>query len=257
MNYPIKILLAGEGGHGIQTIAKLLCDLVLETSNDVTYIPQYGVEMRMGVSVAYLQISDKKINNPKFSQADILLVTSARDIETTKSFIDKKTVIINLINKFDYLNSINIKFNNLNIYALGILVELLMENSIKIKKESFEKHVVKVLSDKANIGDLIFAYEKGLVEKSINFSNSLSNISKQNNLPIIDSDNKKTHTKFSNLCKSCGLCLEICPVKALSWSNNNLNYIGKNMPEVDIDKCIGCGMCAQICPDCAIRVDKK
>lgn len=54
--------------------------------------------------------------------------------------------------------------------------------------------------------------------------------------PFIDED----------ICKKCGICVEVCPVpdKAVNWKNND-----KTKPPVyDYDKCIRCYCCQEMCP---------
>ena len=48
-----------------------------------------------------------------------------------------------------------------------------------------------------------------------------------------------------NLCRGCGICIDICPVEALT-----LDII----PIVDAEKCTGCGECITACPFGAIAV---
>jgi 2-oxoglutarate ferredoxin oxidoreductase subunit delta len=48
-----------------------------------------------------------------------------------------------------------------------------------------------------------------------------------------------------------------CPVKCLSYDNENVEYLGLPAIKNDIEKCIACKTCENICPDCAIRVDGK
>lgn len=60
-----------------------------------------------------------------------------------------------------------------------------------------------------------------------------------------------------DLCKSCGLCIEKCPVKCLSFDLANNQYLGLPTIKCDIAKCIGCQNCAKNCPDCAILVNKR
>lgn len=55
-----KIVLAGEGGQGVQSIAKILVEAGYEAGKQILYIPNFGVEQRGGVSIAFCQISDEK-----------------------------------------------------------------------------------------------------------------------------------------------------------------------------------------------------
>ncbi|HEB01497.1 MAG TPA: 4Fe-4S dicluster domain-containing protein [Candidatus Portnoybacteria bacterium] len=74
--------------------------------------------------------------------------------------------------------------------------------------------------------------------------------------PKITENEKVKITRFLGLCKSCGLCLEKCPVKAIKFGLD-LGYHGNPAIEVDINKCIACELCERICPDCAVKIEKK
>ena len=50
------------------------------------------------------------------------------------------------------------------------------------------------------------------------------------------------------LCKSCGICVEICPKKVFIRGTDGKSTKGN--PEA----CVFCGMCEAMCPDFAIRV---
>ena len=70
----LKILLAGEGGQGVQTIAEVLAEAFALEGKEVSYIPAFGVEQRGTPSVAYLIVSNKEIRYPKFELADYLII---------------------------------------------------------------------------------------------------------------------------------------------------------------------------------------
>lgn len=77
------------------------------------------------------------------------------------------------------------------------------------------------------------------------------------NWESVKTDNEKGNwSVFPQLCKGCGLCIEKCPVKCITWSKE-LGVSGTPRVEADMKKCIACGICQMVCPDCAIRVDKK
>ncbi len=99
-----KILIAGEGGQGAQTIAKILQRAAFLSGEKSLYVPNFGVEQRGGVTMAYLQISVSDIFYPKFSKADIAVLLSPRSVDRAKEHIDENTdVVINLslIKDFD------------------------------------------------------------------------------------------------------------------------------------------------------------
>ena len=89
-----KILFAGEGGQGVQVIAEILAKAAAHENKDTTYIPNFGVEQRGGVSLAFVIISDKPVYYPKFEKADILAILSDRSVERVQRYIDEKTKVI-------------------------------------------------------------------------------------------------------------------------------------------------------------------
>ena len=74
---------------------------------------------------------------------------------------------------------------------------------------------------------------------------------------ISKSDQSKSWHIFPGLCKGCGLCMEMCPVDVLKWSEELGVYSTPIVECVDIGKCIGCGKCMLVCPDCAILVVRE
>ena len=57
-----------------------------------------------------------------------------------------------------------------------------------------------------------------------------------------------------DICKSCGLCIQVCPTNVIFLADY-LN--GKGYRAADVtnqDNCISCAKCAQICPDSVISV---
>ena len=90
----IKIMLVGEGGQGIQTIAKLLAKASFEQGYHSSYIPNFGTEQRGGISIAFIQISCDTIISPKFNTADVFVIVSERNIERTLRYIGSKTSVV-------------------------------------------------------------------------------------------------------------------------------------------------------------------
>lgn len=89
-----RIALAGEGGQGIQVVGEILAEAAYMAGKESIYIPNFGVEQRGGVSIAFVQISDRPIGSPKFAEADILVPLSKRAIARTKQYIQPQTLYI-------------------------------------------------------------------------------------------------------------------------------------------------------------------
>jgi 2-oxoglutarate ferredoxin oxidoreductase subunit gamma len=94
MGKVIKIALAGEGGQGVQSVAEILAEAANQEGKQALYIPNFGVEQRGGVSIAYVQISDGQIGAPKFQKSDILVALSPRAVKRTKAHAGKDTIYI-------------------------------------------------------------------------------------------------------------------------------------------------------------------
>jgi len=254
----MKILICGEGGQGVQIISQILAEAGYDQKYFTSYIPHYGVEMRMGISFGYIQLSKTAIAYPKFSKADILAMMTEREIDLTKSFIGKETRVINGVFLDEYLRSNSLSSRALNMLILGIIIKELNVSDLRLPADRIKKKLAGKLADKKDLLDQnLAAYEKGLTLENEIYTKNVANLKNQNFTPIIDKDNKKTHIKFPNLCKGCALCVEKCPVKALSWDETKINYIKRAMPKVDINKCISCMICENICPDSAITIIKK
>lgn len=58
-------------------------------------------------------------------------------------------------------------------------------------------------------------------------------------------------------CKSCKLCIEVCPSNLFTTSKK-FNKMGYHYVEViDGKECVGCKRCVIICPDLAIEIYKE
>jgi 2-oxoglutarate ferredoxin oxidoreductase subunit gamma len=133
----IKILLAGDGGQGIQLISDLLAQAAFANGFFVSQIPNYGLEQRGGVSLSFLQISDKEIAYSKFTKPDILLVMSEQARNRMKNY---ELGIMNYdIKNFEQkLEELKIGKSSHNIFFLGLLAKMLGEKGVLKKEKVFE-----------------------------------------------------------------------------------------------------------------------
>lgn len=90
----LRIALAGEGGQGVQSIAEILAEAAYNENKQALYIPNFGLEQRGGVSIAFIQFSDQRIGAPKFNKADVVIALSERAIPRTAHFSGPDTLFV-------------------------------------------------------------------------------------------------------------------------------------------------------------------
>lgn len=90
----IKIALAGEGGQGVQSVAQIMTDAANDEGKEALYIPNFGVEQRGGVSIAFCQISEERVGAPKFEIGDIVIALSDRAVARCTQYAGPNTVFI-------------------------------------------------------------------------------------------------------------------------------------------------------------------
>lgn len=89
-----RILIAGEGGQGVQAVAHVLARAAFDAGLHVAYMPNYGVEQRGGVSLAFVQLGTGVIGFPKFSTADIIVNMRERAISRIDEYVGDDTLYI-------------------------------------------------------------------------------------------------------------------------------------------------------------------
>ncbi|MDW7650852.1 MAG: 2-oxoacid:acceptor oxidoreductase family protein [Bacillota bacterium] len=90
----VKIAIAGEGGQGVQAIGDILAESGNEEGKEALYIPNFGIEQRGGVSLAFVQISDEQIGSPKFQRGDIVIALSERAVARTQQYVTGDTLFV-------------------------------------------------------------------------------------------------------------------------------------------------------------------
>lgn len=271
-----KILLSGEGGQGVQSIAEIFAEAAERIGRFSVYMPSFGVEQRGGVSVAFLQISEKPIRYPKFSRADIVIAMGDRAVEMIEKYAINETLVIfdgkniddNLLEPLrgkikKYLNlpakelvTKNLSAKVANILFLGALLNEFPEIKIEAVKKIIEEKFAKYIAKQPELKDLNFrALEAGLDFAKNHQNQEFKGVVRQE-VQRVYADEHKTWERFPEYCKGCGLCIVRCPVKCLSFSQD-LNFLGTQTPQIDIAKCTSCMLCQQTCPDGAIRVTKR
>lgn len=174
-----RIVLAGEGGQGVQSIAKILVESGYAADKKVLYIPNFGVEQRGGVSIAFCQISDTEIGEPRFSKGDIVMMLSDRAIDRCATYVDKNTTVIydnsvcTLKPEMEAKEIIGIPASQIandeltsrvfNIIVLGVILKATSVVEIKYVKDAMELALGKKFEAKPELRELNYkALERGM-----------------------------------------------------------------------------------------------
>jgi 2-oxoglutarate ferredoxin oxidoreductase subunit gamma len=95
MAEPFKVIICGEGGQGVLSIAKIMAYAAWMQGKPSVYVPYFSTEKRGGVSIAYAQFGgDGPIPFPKFSKADLWVAMSQRAVDRIYDYLKDDTKIV-------------------------------------------------------------------------------------------------------------------------------------------------------------------
>ncbi|RJX25604.1 MAG: pyruvate oxidoreductase subunit gamma [Dethiobacter sp.] len=89
-----RIVMGGEGGQGVQAAADILAQAAYEEGKEALYIPNFGIEQRGGVSLAFVQVGEEPIGSPKFKYAHLIVALSGRSLERLQGYINEESIIL-------------------------------------------------------------------------------------------------------------------------------------------------------------------
>lgn len=265
-----KILFAGEGGQGVQTIAEAFALSAANQNLKSTYIPSFGVEQRGAPSVAYVIINNSAILYPKFEVADICLVLSDRAINIITDNISINTDIIFDSSTIDHKSFKNISQKlyavpatkyakqKFNLKSYNVIMFAALIKHLNFNKESAWESISTILAHK-----FVDKKIENINKEAFDFGSEIIFEHKEYSVPIympqlganIYKSDGKTATILPKFCKGCMICVLKCPVHALK-AGEQLGIFSTPVPEINLEKCIVCGNCRKFCPDGAIGVDK-
>jgi len=269
----MNILLAGEGGQGVQSIAKIIARAAQKAGKHETYLPGFGVEQRGGVSLAFLKINNENIFYPRFAKADIIISLCNRSMATIKEYLKDSSIFIYdnsaindehldeiraLVKKFLKIPAQQMAIEKFTIKSANMILLGAVLPSLGIDQSAIEDQIREEFKDKMaknpQITDQnLSAFRQGLelVKAPMEDFSGKAEVEIKSQF----SDDKKIWKCFPEYCKGCGLCVARCPVHAIHFTKNQ-GFLGTPLPEVDINKCEACDTCEKICPDGAIKVEK-
>jgi len=271
MTHTTKIILAGEGGQGIQTIAKVITEVAAAQGMMVSYIPVFGVEQRGTPSVALIILSNEEIFYPRFDNADYAIVLQKRAVSSVESYLHNKTKIVfdsstigaeNLpkeaIHRFG-IPATQLAAEKFTPKAFNLIVAGKLSQVLNLDEDRVWQKIEKLLGKKFKTTEIrekskqAFLFGRQFVFELKHFSKPIFQPATGK---IVSKNAEKTALIDPERCKGCGICIVKCPVGALKFSDT-LGVFATPVPEIDLEKCIACGNCFRFCPDGAIAVTKN
>lgn len=89
-----RIICAGVGGQGALTLGNILAEAAASQGKFVTWVPEYGSEMRGGNASCKVKIGDEAIISPFMEEMDILVALHTKPMEKYAAGVEKGGVII-------------------------------------------------------------------------------------------------------------------------------------------------------------------
>lgn len=157
----IKILFAGDGGQGVQMIAGALTRAAFASNLFVAELPNYGLEQRGGVSLAFISISDKPIAYPKFTKPDLMLIMSPQAKERTVSYLYPNVKVFSYEFIQPAMKELGIKESSANLFYLGYIAKEMAKKDV-ISVEAILAAVKEKLGNKPNWSENEQAFNAGL-----------------------------------------------------------------------------------------------
>jgi 2-oxoglutarate ferredoxin oxidoreductase subunit gamma len=267
----VKILLAGEGGQGIQTIAKILTDVAIAENKKVNFIPSFGVEQRGTPSVAFITIGEKEIHYPRFYTADYVVLLQTRAIKAVEEYISPNTKVIfdsstidvddlpkKAVHRFG-IPATKYAYEKFNPRTFNIIVLGKISKILNLDEKTTHDTIFKMLGKKFKTKEIeqqnndAYYFGREAVFEFDTFTKATF-VPKHGEI-LLKGFGKKGKI-VPDRCKGCGICIYKCPVGALK-QGAELGVFATPVPECDLEKCIACGNCWRFCPDGAILIQKE
>jgi 2-oxoglutarate ferredoxin oxidoreductase subunit gamma len=154
-----KIIIAGFGGQGVQSLGMFIAYASIHDGKEVTFLPSYGPEMRGGTSNCSVVVSDKPVASPIIAVPDMLIamnkpslakfesrVRAGGTIIVNSSLIDTKVARTDVKAVYIDANGLALEAGNVrtaNIVVLGAYTKMSGDFTPDIMKAVIEKKFAK------------------------------------------------------------------------------------------------------------------
>lgn len=156
-----KILIAGEGGQGVQSLALILSRALFMVGLEVSFVPNYGLEQRGGMSLAYIQVSRQKIVYPRFNRPDLLILMAESARPRVAKLISQTQQVLETEPHKELLKGNKLPAHTYNMLTLGVLAKILADKKI-IKTEEVRDEIKYKLGQKLGFEENLKAFDLGL-----------------------------------------------------------------------------------------------
>ena len=89
-----KIICSGVGGQGVLTLGMLLAEAAAAQGKFVTWVPEYGSEMRGGSACCKVKIGDEAIISPFMEEMDILVALHQKSLDQYARMVEEGGTIL-------------------------------------------------------------------------------------------------------------------------------------------------------------------
>lgn len=89
-----RIICAGVGGQGVLTLGMILAEAAALEGKYVTWVPEYGSEMRGGTADCKVKIGDEPIVSPFMEEADILVALHQEQMDRFLDMMETGALIL-------------------------------------------------------------------------------------------------------------------------------------------------------------------
>jgi 2-oxoglutarate ferredoxin oxidoreductase subunit gamma len=161
MSESYNIIISGEGGQGVLSIAKIIAKTAWQQGKKSVYVPYFSTEKRGGISMAFAQVSDEVIPFPKFRKAHLWVALSQRAVDRMEPYLQEGTTVIvnshlvkdlskieawqpHVINATDIAKNELKKPRTFNMIIMGAMLNFVPG----LSKEGFEASLDKQFADK-------------------------------------------------------------------------------------------------------------
>lgn len=150
------VIIAGFGGQGVMLIGNLLANAAMASGFNVTYMPEYGPEMRGGTANCTVVIAQEDIGSPIIKQPQGLIIMNQPSLDkflptlqpgglvvVNTSLVDTDTVDENKVHLVRVAaNEIADELGNVkmaNMVALGAYIQALRIMPLNMVQEALKK----------------------------------------------------------------------------------------------------------------------